>query len=89
VGGGALVVGRRARMYRHKDRAIRPASAWEFWCGLRGGVSHRRAWKAPADALCVAPAPRGRSRPRAAGGVRSTAVFRKMVEVPNPAKFLG
>jgi hypothetical protein len=34
-------------------------SAGEFWCGRRGGVSHRRAWKANADALCVAPAPQG------------------------------
>lgn len=29
-----------------------------FWCGRRGGISDRRAWKARADALCVAPAPR-------------------------------
>ena len=29
-----------------------------FWCGRRGSISNRRAWKARADALCVAPAPR-------------------------------
>ena len=69
--------------------SIRPASAWEFWCGRRGGVSHRRAWKAPADALCVAPAPRGRSRPRAARAFGALRCSARMVEVPNPAKFLG
>jgi len=32
--------------------------AMEIWCGRWGGLSHRYAWKASANALCVAPAPR-------------------------------
>ena len=56
-----------------------------FWCGRRGGISNRRAWKARADALCVAPAPRD----GAAMTFGAPAVPAKMVEVPNPLKFLG
>lgn len=56
-----------------------------FWCGRRGSISNCRAWKARADALCVAPAPRD----GAAMTFGAPAVPAKMVEVPNPLKFLG
>ena len=53
-----------------------------------GGVSHRRAWKAPADALCVAPALRGLSSPSGKGRSEHCGVP-QVVEVPNPSEFLG
>jgi hypothetical protein len=73
---------------RHACYNQRPAHLAEsagFWCGRRGGISDRRAWKARADALCVAPAPRD----GAAMTFGAPAVPAKMVEVPNPLKFLG
>ena len=86
----ALVVGRRggwARTYRQR-KGHSAVSAWEFWCGRRGGVSHRRAWKAPADALCVALALRGLSSPSGKGRSEHCGVP-QVVEVPNPSEFLG
>src|SRR3954463_6462945 len=56
--GEALVVGRRggwARMHRQR-KGHSAVAAWDFWCGGGGVFSHRRVGKAPADALCVAPA---------------------------------
>ena len=86
---GALsALGRRPKAGTHVKR--KDLCSWpnlrDFWCGRRGGISHRRAWKARADALCVAPAPRDGAGQWTFG---APAVPAKMVEVPNPLKFLG
>ena len=56
-------------------------------CGRGSRLFHRCAWKARSDALCVAPAA-GHVDP--ATDVRGAPrCLAKMVEVPNPLKFLG
>ena len=88
----AGVAGRRggyARMRRHKGRAIRPASAWDF--GVDAGATFLIVALGKRSPMPYVWLPRGGAglvpeRQGAFGALRCSA---RMVEVPNPAKVLG